>query len=199
METSDLVLEGGGVKGAGLAGAVHVLADHYQFHRVAGTSAGTIVASLVAAGLGDRLEALTIDTDFADFLDEGAAARLLGPLGNGIDLLAREGIHRGRALHRWIEDTLDGAGVQTFGDLRLPAPRPGLRSSTAIASSSSSPTSHVDGCFDCPGTTSGCWGSPPTRCRSRTPFAPRPRSRSSSGRGSCRSTPPSPTAAPRSC
>lgn len=120
MSTSDLVLEGGGVKGAGLAGAVHVLSGHYDFHRVAGTSAGAIVAALVAAGLGNQLEALTIDTDFADFLDEGVAGRFLGPLGNGIDLLAREGIHRGRALHRWIEDTLDGAGVQTFGDLRLP-------------------------------------------------------------------------------
>lgn len=120
MTTSDLVLEGGGVKGAGLAGAIHVLSGHYDFHRVAGTSAGAIVAALVAAGLGDQLEALTIDTDFADFLDEGLAGRFLGPLGNGIDLLAREGIHRGEALHRWIEDTLDGSGVQTFGDLRLP-------------------------------------------------------------------------------
>lgn len=120
MSTSDLVLEGGGVKGAGLAGAVHVLAEHYDFHRVAGTSAGAIVAALVAAGLGDHLEDLTIDTDFADFLDEGPAGRLLGPLGNGIDLLAREGIHRGRTLHHWIRDTLAGAGVETWGDLRLP-------------------------------------------------------------------------------
>jgi len=120
MSTSDLVLEGGGVKGAGLAGAVHVLSDHYDFHRIAGTSAGAIVASLVAAGLGDRLESLTIDTDFADFLDEGAMGRLFGPLGNGLDLLTREGIHRGRALHRWIHDTLADAGVTTWGDLRLP-------------------------------------------------------------------------------
>ncbi|PUA83009.1 patatin-like phospholipase family protein [Nocardioides currus] len=120
MALSDLVLEGGGVKGAGLAGAVHVLAGHYDFHRVAGTSAGAIVASLVAAGLSDELEALTIDTDFTDFLDEGAAGRFLGPLGNGIDLLAREGIHRGRTLHRWIRDTLARAGVETWGDLRLP-------------------------------------------------------------------------------
>ncbi|WP_457207648.1 patatin-like phospholipase family protein [Nocardioides sp. P5_C9_2] len=120
MSTSDLVLEGGGVKGAGLAGAVHVLAETYDFHRVAGTSAGAIVASLVAAGMGHRLEELTIDTDFADFLDEGPAGRLLGPLGNGLDLLAREGLHQGRSLHRWIQFTLAGAGVRTWGDLRLP-------------------------------------------------------------------------------
>ena len=128
MATSDLVLEGGGVKGAGLAGAVHVLSEHYDFHRVAGTSAGAIVASLVAAGLGDKLESLTIDTDFAKFLDVGAAGRFLGPLGNCIDLLTREGIHRGQALHRWIHDTLADAGVTTWGDLRLP----GATASTPI-------------------------------------------------------------------
>jgi NTE family protein len=47
---ADLVLDGGGVKGIGLLGAVLVLVEAgYSFPRVAGTSAGAIVASLVAA------------------------------------------------------------------------------------------------------------------------------------------------------
>ena len=47
---ADLVLEGGGVKGIGLVGAVLTLHDAgYQFPRVAGTSAGAITAALVAA------------------------------------------------------------------------------------------------------------------------------------------------------
>ncbi len=46
----DLVLEGGGVKGIGLVGAILELdAAGYQARRVAGTSAGAIVASIVAA------------------------------------------------------------------------------------------------------------------------------------------------------
>lgn len=119
MSTSDLVLEGGGVKGAGLAGAVSVLSESFDFHRVAGTSAGAIVAAFVAAGLEDRLERMMIDTDFADFLDEGAGGRLLGTLGNGLDVMLREGIYRGRVLHRWIRETLADAGVETWGDLRI--------------------------------------------------------------------------------
>ena len=50
--TTDLVLEGGGVKGAGpRRRGRSVLAEEYDFHRVAGTSAGAIVAAFVAAGL----------------------------------------------------------------------------------------------------------------------------------------------------
>src|ERR1022692_848498 len=47
---ADLVLEGGGVKGLGLVGATLALAEAgYQFRRVAGASAGAIVATLIAA------------------------------------------------------------------------------------------------------------------------------------------------------
>ncbi len=47
---ADLVLEGGGVKGIGLVGAVLALSEKgYVFPRVAGTSAGAIVACLIAA------------------------------------------------------------------------------------------------------------------------------------------------------
>lgn len=47
---ADLVCEGGGVRGIGLVGAVDVLAGTgYRFPRVAGSSAGAIVAAFVAA------------------------------------------------------------------------------------------------------------------------------------------------------
>src|SRR6516164_8030488 len=70
---ADLVLEGGGVKGTGLVGAITALtsaAEPYTFHRVAGTSAGAIVASMLAAGY-DPAEMTTImtDLDFSRFED----------------------------------------------------------------------------------------------------------------------------------
>ena len=47
----DLVCEGGGVKGIGLAGAYAALEEHgYKPQNVAGTSAGAITAALIAAG-----------------------------------------------------------------------------------------------------------------------------------------------------
>jgi len=48
---TDAVFEGGGVKGIGLVGAVSEIekAD-YVFENLAGTSAGSIVASLLAVG-----------------------------------------------------------------------------------------------------------------------------------------------------
>ena len=123
MPVADLVLEGGGVKGTGLAGAISALikrADPYDFHRVAGTSAGAIVASFVAAGLGpDELSQLMVAQDFAEFEDESPAFRHFTKLGEGLGLSFHEGLFLGDALHAFIADTLAGHGVRTWADLRI--------------------------------------------------------------------------------
>jgi NTE family protein len=47
---TDLVLEGGGVKGVALAGALQPFGDAgYSFARIGGTSAGAIVGAVLAA------------------------------------------------------------------------------------------------------------------------------------------------------
>ena len=51
---ADLVLSGGGVKGIGLVGAVASLLDSgYGIQRISGTSAGSLVGSVVAAAVDD--------------------------------------------------------------------------------------------------------------------------------------------------
>jgi NTE family protein len=124
---ADLVLEGGGVKGIGLVGAVSALHDKgYRFGtpgRVAGTSAGAIVGALVAAGMEvPRLVALMRDLDYARFRDGPP----FGILGRGASLLTRLGMYRGDYLHRWIAEQLAGCGVRTFRDLKLDDPDSGL-------------------------------------------------------------------------
>ena len=120
MDAADLVLEGGGVKGAGLAGAVATLSENYTFHRVAGTSAGAIVASFVAAGLTSELESIMVSTDFSKFEDQGGGLlRYLGRIGQAQQVLFHQGMFKGEALHTWIANTLAKAGVRTWGDLRI--------------------------------------------------------------------------------
>ncbi|MFP5220543.1 MAG: patatin-like phospholipase family protein [Actinomycetes bacterium] len=122
---ADLVLEGGGVKGIGLVGAVQALADAgYGFPRVAGSSAGAVVGSLVAAmqRAGEplsRLEDVMRAVDYRRFRDTGGIGRL--PLvGRGLALLVRDGLHEGRYLEQFLTGALGELGVRTFGDLRLP-------------------------------------------------------------------------------
>src|SRR3954451_20713350 len=82
MATADLVLEGGGVKGIGLVGAISVLEEHgYEFHRIAGTSAGAIVGALVAAGIPIAdLQTTIWEVDYIKFQDAATFSRF-GPLG----------------------------------------------------------------------------------------------------------------------
>lgn len=127
--TADLVLEGGGVKGIGLVGAVSELAEKgYRFHRVAGTSAGAIVGAFVAAleAAGeplDRLAQIERTVDYRAFPDRGWFGRHAGPLRPLVDaasLILESGIHEGDYLRDWVREALAGLGVRTFGDLRLP-------------------------------------------------------------------------------
>src|SRR4051812_37883460 len=96
MATADLVLEGGGVKGIGLVGAISVLEEHgYEFHRVAGTSAGAIVGALVASQIAaPDLQKIMWAVDYNKFQDASIFGRL-GPLGKGIEILFHDGIYQG--------------------------------------------------------------------------------------------------------
>src|ERR1051326_3225570 len=67
----DLVMEGGGVKGIALVGALSVLQERgFQPQNLAGTSAGAIVTTLYAAGYSPaELYTLLKTQDFSAFLD----------------------------------------------------------------------------------------------------------------------------------
>jgi NTE family protein len=123
MADADLVLEGGGVKGTGLVGAITALAsaaEPYTFHRVAGTSAGAIVASMLAAGYdAAAMNTILMDLDFSRFEDErGILGRHFEKMAEGLGLLLHEGLFLGQFLHDWIEQTLAEKNVRTWGDLK---------------------------------------------------------------------------------
>lgn len=115
---ADGVFEGGGVKGIGLAGAVAVAeARGYEWSNVAGTSAGAIVAALVAAGYkAAELKVVLDGMDFNQFCDKGFLDRIpmVGPL---LSVGFEKGLYEGVALEDWLRELLAAKGVKTFGDL----------------------------------------------------------------------------------
>jgi NTE family protein len=118
QQFADLVFEGGGVKGIGLAGAYAALEQHGVVPRsVAGTSAGAITAALVAAGYSSaELDAILLDLPFAAFQDKGWEDEL-PVLGPAASIIFERGIYEGRAFERWMADLLAAKGVRRFGDL----------------------------------------------------------------------------------
>ena len=118
QQFADLVFEGGGVKGIGLAGAFAALEQQgFQHKRVAGTSAGAITAALVAAGYtASELDEILLEVPFKKFKDRGWEDRL--PLiGRGGSLLMELGIYEGRFFQGWIAGLLEAKGITKFGDL----------------------------------------------------------------------------------
>jgi NTE family protein len=122
---ADLVLEGGGVKGIGLAGAVLTLDQAgYRFQRVAGTSAGAIAAAIIAAlnkagkplsKLKDYLQ----EVKFSEFTAKGHLRAALGGLGDAEHLMLHMGLYDGDYLIDWLGGVLSDIGITHFGDLRL--------------------------------------------------------------------------------
>src|SRR5699024_7616481 len=94
MATTDLVLEGGGAKLPGLIGALQSLtAAGYDFHRIAGTSAGAIVGALSAAGLpADRRAQRVLEQDFSEFEHLSPVFRFTPWLGKVQGLLFHKGM-----------------------------------------------------------------------------------------------------------
>jgi NTE family protein len=117
-QSVDLVFEGGGVKGIGLAGALAVLEER-GFHpqNVAGTSAGAITAALLAAGYrGNELRDIVMELDFRQFQDRAWEDKM--PLiERSLSLLLDLGIFEGDRFHEWMKEQLAAKDVHTFADL----------------------------------------------------------------------------------
>ncbi len=121
---ADLVLEGGGVLGIGHVGAISVLENAgYSFPRVAGTSAGSIVGALVAAGMrSSRITEIMTTLNYRRFADRSLLDRV--PIGGPLlSLLMDDGVFEGDQLREWLGNLLvDECGVETFGDLAIDDP-----------------------------------------------------------------------------
>lgn len=120
MMDADLVLEGGGVRGSALAGAVIALDEAgYRFRRVAGASSGAIAAALICAlkTAGEpvsRLKDIMDSVDFSEFIKRAP----LGDIGLAERLVVREGLYDGNYLIEWLGSHLERIGITKFSQLR---------------------------------------------------------------------------------
>ncbi len=121
MPEADLVLEGGGVKGLGTAGAVMGLLDAgYRFSRVAGTSVGAVAACFAAAGADSA--------GFRDVLSRFDLSKVpdrrvpLPLISESFSLVALRGAYAGDWIRSFLLRELGELGVRTFGDLRRDDP-----------------------------------------------------------------------------
>jgi predicted acylesterase/phospholipase RssA len=118
----NLVMEGGGVKGIGLVGAIEEFEKRgYSWAYLAGTSAGAIVATLMAVGYtGAELKDILFGLDFRDIMDAKGFGKVpvIGPLWN---LIKNKGLFDGDYILNFMREKValkTKKNPYTFGDLK---------------------------------------------------------------------------------
>jgi NTE family protein len=112
----DGVFSGGGIKGFALVGACEEIEKRgFRFVRLAGTSAGSIVAALVAAGYTSKeIYQLLDELDLSKMLD---ARRSFIPFAKWLFVYWKLGLYKGNELENWLKQKLAAKGIKTFSDL----------------------------------------------------------------------------------
>ncbi|MED3563274.1 patatin-like phospholipase family protein [Bacillus xiapuensis] len=114
----DGVFSGGGIKGFALIGACQEIENQgFEFERVAGTSAGSIVAALIAAGYTSKeVYQLLEELDITTMLDP---RKTFIPFSFAKWLLVyfKLGLYKGNAFEKWMTEKLEAKGIKTFSDL----------------------------------------------------------------------------------
>ncbi|HMJ46871.1 MAG TPA: patatin-like phospholipase family protein [Ferruginibacter sp.] len=115
----NLVLEGGGIRGAAYAGAMSVLEEKgilKNIEKVAGTSAGSVVGLMVSLGYTSKeIDSILFHLKIEKFNDGHG-----GLLGKYRRLKRHYGIHKGKEFGKWIEhliQTKTGNPAITFRQL----------------------------------------------------------------------------------
>ncbi|TLS36109.1 patatin-like phospholipase family protein [Pseudalkalibacillus caeni] len=115
---ADAVFEGGGVRGIAFTGAVEAMEEYgYEWERLAGTSAGAVIAALLASGYtGAEMKNILASIEYSEFLGKTILNRIPF-VGSGLELFIHLGLYHSDNLERWLEGLLEKKGIRTFADL----------------------------------------------------------------------------------
>jgi NTE family protein len=116
----DAIFEGGGVRGIGFVGAICCLEENnYQWQRLAGTSAGSIIAALLSVGYtGKELNKIISTMDYNRFLDKGGVQKV-PLLGKPLGLIKGKGMYQGNYIEQWMQGLLKAKGKTKFKDVMV--------------------------------------------------------------------------------
>lgn len=117
---ADAVFQGGGVKAIGFVGAINCLEENgFTWQRVAGTSAGALIAALISVGYkGHELKDIMLTTEYRDFLERKGMNRVPF-IGKPLSILLDKGIYCGDNLETWIHKLLSAKGKTKFRDVSI--------------------------------------------------------------------------------
>src|SRR5690625_1082871 len=115
----DGVFSGGGVKAYGFIGALQSLEErNLTLARVAGTSAGAIIASFLAAGYQpEEMKKMFNELDLKQFLDPPKLSTIF-PFSKWLFLYFQMGLYQGNKFEAWLHEKLAKKSIHTFHDLR---------------------------------------------------------------------------------
>lgn len=115
---ANLVCKGGGVKGIALVGSISYLEDKgYEWNQLAGTSAGAVVASLLAVGYtANEIKDMLYNIDFSKFKGSSKLPSFFC-FGELTSLLFRKGLHSGDYIESFMTEKFKAKGKLKFKDI----------------------------------------------------------------------------------
>ncbi|SFE30719.1 patatin-like phospholipase family protein [Alteribacillus iranensis] len=114
----DGVFAGGGVKAFAFIGALQVIEKKgYSFERVAGTSAGSIMAALIKAGYtAEELYSIFMPLQLDTLLEKNRMTTYF-PWLSWFSIYWKLGLYKGDKLEYWLRELLARKKIYRFGDL----------------------------------------------------------------------------------
>ncbi|MDF2879800.1 MAG: phospholipase [Clostridiaceae bacterium] len=112
---ADGVFEGGGVKAIGFVGAICKMEESgFTWKRLAGTSAGAIIASLLAVGYsGNELKEIIPTIDYLSFI-EGKTLKQISFFANTFNLLIKNGFYSGDKIESFLNNLFEKKSKTKF-------------------------------------------------------------------------------------
>lgn len=117
---ANLVCKGGGIRGIALVGAISYLEEQgYEWLQLAGTSAGAIVASLLAVGYNsNEIKEMLYDLDYTMFKDKNLLHYIpfIGPI---LSLTLNKGLYKGNAIEKYLASKFKDKNKTKFKDISV--------------------------------------------------------------------------------